>query len=140
MNLLSRSTRFILAVSAVATASFAQVPETLDATRLKSEAATLSSAGRQAFREALLACASYHEHYRDVALELQCERQINIFNFDFAESDSRITLFLESVMKMARTDANLNESTPARGKTQKRTRRGQYFLDQLVRAYRESKP
>jgi hypothetical protein len=143
MSVISKSTCLILAVATsfyVAPASLEEVPETLDAARLKVEAARLSTAGRQAFREALLACASYHEHNREEPLQLQCERHINIFEFDFAESDSRIILFLKSVMNMARADASPSDSASINGKAQKRTKRAQYFFDQLVRAYRETRP
>jgi hypothetical protein len=135
-----QATCFIVALSLVPPVSLAQMSETLDAARLKREAVTLSFAGRQAFREALLACASYHEHYREESLQLECERQINVFDFDFAKEDSRITLFLKSVMNLARREASAEEGVPAKERPQQRAKRGQYFLDQLLTAYKESRP
>jgi hypothetical protein len=107
--------------------------------KAKAELKRLPEAGRRAFRDALIACSLYADHYASADYEAQCERATKVFVIEFSQDGSAIEMSFKTsrlITAMASAQLELDRQHGIRGSSASEVR--YQGLDVLQRAYRET--
>jgi hypothetical protein len=133
-----RVSLFIFAAAlCIATGSASDEMDTWDEW-LKPEAASLSRAAREAFKDALLACSLYDDNPRDTSLKRGCDQETNTFRLEFGQRYPMIANALKAMSVGVQNEQLLSDM----GKSTEPLEQSlaDKFRESLEKAYQESQP